>query len=74
MNKSINQLDYSIKFMLAFKLAKRDYRHTTILVIGKRSSVEALSLNLIFMRPAATLPGWPSTRENFAYKPYVIAG
>lgn len=29
-NKSINQRDYSITNMLAFKLAKRDCRHTTI--------------------------------------------
>lgn len=29
-NKSINQRDYSITKMLAFKLAERDRRHTTI--------------------------------------------
>lgn len=29
-NKSINQRDYSITNMLAFKLAERDRRHTTI--------------------------------------------
>lgn len=29
-NKSINQRDYSITNMLAFKLAERDRRHTTM--------------------------------------------
>ena len=71
-NKSINQRDYSITNMLAFKLAERDRRHTTIgagrgCLLGPG---EALSLRSYQQpgpgaaRSAPEVAGWPAPRAR----------